>query len=325
MQKISAKDRFSKHARIAEVSMEILKEAISAFGLSHESCDVRLLTGGFMNANFMVSGGGNKFVFRVYSTDRTTAERERDVLQFLRSYPVKVPRAFALLESRGRPITVLEYVDGMTLEDKILSGEPIEAPFYEEIGRQLAEIHAIHFDEAGFIGPGLAIGREYEDSNIFIKQFIEKTLDQMPTERLDAGMRERFRRLVRDKWHLVAQTGPLRQLVHTDFNPKNMMVSTGPDTQLLAILDWEFCLSGNGLIDLGNFFRFSEDYAPNAREHFEKGYRSVTSQLSADWMETSRLLDLGNMCSFLERREDYPESFRTARAVIQSTLDHFGY
>src|SRR4029450_5159704 len=123
-----------------------------------------------------------------------------------RSYPVKVPRAFALLESRGRPITVLEYVDGMTLEDKILSGEPIEAPFYEEIGRQLAEIHAIHFDEAGFIGPGLAIGREYEDSNIFIKQFIEKTLDQMPTERLDAGMRERFRRLVRDKWHLVAQT-----------------------------------------------------------------------------------------------------------------------
>ncbi len=325
MEKISAKDRFSKNARISEVSMEILNEAISAFGLSPESCDVRLLTGGFMNANFMVAGGGKKFVFRVYSTDRTTAKRERDVLQFLRSYPVKVPRTFALLESRGRPITVLEYVDGMTLEDKILSGEPIGVRLYEEIGRQLAEIHAIHFDEAGFIGPGLAIGREYEDFNIFIRQFIEKTLDQMPADRLDASTRGRFRRLVRDKWRLVSQTGPLRQLVHTDFNPKNMLVSRGPDSQLLAILDWEFCLSGNGLIDLGNFFRFSEDYAPNAREHFEQGYRSVTSQLSADWMDISRLLDLGNMCSFLERKEDYPESFRTARAVIQSILDHFGY
>ena len=94
---------------------------------------------------------------------------------------------------------------------------------------------------------------------------------------------------------------------------------------VLAVLDWEFCVSGNGLIDLGNFFRFSYDYAPDAHEHFEKGYRSVNSQLPMTWTDAARLLDLGNMCSFLERKEDYQESFRTARAVINSTLHHFGY
>ena len=139
MEKIPAKDRFSKHAKISEVSPEILKEAMSKFGLSHEECQVRPLPGGFMNANFMVASGDRKFVFRVYSSDRVTAERERDVLQFLRSYPVKTPEPFALFEAQGRPIAVVEYIDGITLEDKILSDEPIGSRLYEEIGRQLAQ------------------------------------------------------------------------------------------------------------------------------------------------------------------------------------------
>src|SRR5438552_14058632 len=108
MEKIPSKDRFSKHAKIPEVSAEILKEAISKFELPHEECRIRPLSGGFMNANFMVASSDRKFVFRVYSTDRVTAERERDVLQFLKSYPVKVPETFALFEAQGRPITVLE-------------------------------------------------------------------------------------------------------------------------------------------------------------------------------------------------------------------------
>jgi Ser/Thr protein kinase RdoA (MazF antagonist) len=278
-----------------------------------------------MNANFMVAGGDKKFVFRVYSSNRVTAERERDVLQFLRSYPVKTPEPFALLEAQGRPITVLEYVDGITLEDKILSEEPIDPSLYQDIGRQLAQIHCIHFDETGFIGPKMAIGKEYEDLGHFIRWFIEKTLNEVPAERLDSVTRERFKKLVRDKWDLVAQTEPRRQLVHTDFNPKNILLSKGPEQTVLAVVDWEFCVSGNGLIDLGNFFRFSYDYTPDAPEHFEIGYRSVNSQLPFNWADAARLLDLGNMCSFLERKEDYQESFRTARAVIKSTLEHFGY
>jgi aminoglycoside phosphotransferase (APT) family kinase protein len=325
MEKIPAKDRFSKHAKISEVSPETLNDAISRFGLSPQECEVRLLAGGFMNANFIVACGDKKFVFRVYSTDKSTAEREKDVLQFLRSYPVKVPQVFASFEAHGRPITVLEYIDGITLEDKILSGEPIEPHLYVEIGRQLAQIHSIHFGEAGFIGPKLTIGKEYEDFNLFIRQYVENTLNEIPAERLDTNTRDSLRKLLEDKWPLILQTEPLRQLVHTDFNPKNILVSKGQNTKVLAILDWEFCLSGNGLIDLGNFFRFSYDYSPDTHQHFENGYRSVNGQLAPDWIDTRLLLDLGNMCSFLVRKEDYPQSFRTARVVIKSTLDHFGY
>jgi Ser/Thr protein kinase RdoA (MazF antagonist) len=124
---------------------------------------------------------------------------------------------------------------------------------------------------------------------------------------------------------LVERTEPRRQLVHCDFNPKNLLVSRGWPFKLLAVIDWEFCLSGNGLADLGNFFRFEYDYPPEARAAFASGYASAESVLPENWIDIVKLLDIGNMCSFLERREDYQETFRTARAVIQSTLEHFGY
>jgi Ser/Thr protein kinase RdoA (MazF antagonist) len=103
------------------------------------------------------------------------------------------------------------------------------------------------------------------------------------------------------------------------------LVSAEPAASLLAVIDWEFCLSANGLADLGNFFRFEYDYPITAREMFAAGYRAVDPALPANWFDVAMLIDLGNMCSFLERPEDYQETFRTARAVIESTLDRFGY
>jgi Ser/Thr protein kinase RdoA (MazF antagonist) len=144
-------------------------------------------------------------------------------------------------------------------------------------------------------------------------------------DRLSLELNQRLQRLVHDTWGLVLATEPRRQLVHCDFNPKNLLVSPLSSSALLAIIDWEFCLSGNGLGDLGNFFRFEYDYPSEAREMFAAGYRSVDPDLPANWCDVAKLMDIGNMCSFLERPEDYQKSFRTARTVIQSTLDHFGY
>jgi len=150
------------------------------------------------------------------------------------------------------------------------------------------------------------------------------TLSSRP-ERLSLELNHRLQRLVNDTWALVSETEPRRQLVHCDFNPKNLLVSAPPSMAFMAVIDWEFCLSGNGLGDLGNFFRFEYDYPGMAREMFVAGYRSVAPDLPANWFDVAKLIDLGNMCSFLGRPEDYQESFRTARTVIESTLDHFGY
>jgi aminoglycoside phosphotransferase (APT) family kinase protein len=286
------------------------------------------LSGGFMNANFLASPeSGAAVVVRVYSTDMKTAEREFDILRFLESQPVSTPKALVCFEVQKRPVVIMEFLPGCTLEDRLLSGESLELTIYEEIGAQLGEIHNIRFPDAGFIGPKVQIGREYEDFTVFLRQFIEKTLKDLECkpERLDPLLNQRLRRLVQDKWGSVLNAEPVRQLVHTDFNPKNIMVSHRGTVGVVGVIDWEFSLSGNGLIDLGTFFRFSYDYPDGAREKFAEGYRRTNPDLPENWVDASKLLDLGNMCSFLERREDYQKSFRTARTVIQSTLEHFGH
>ena len=47
-------------------------------------------------------------------------------------------------------------------------------------------------------------------------------------------------------------------LVHSDFNPKNLLVD--PDTlEVTGLLDWEFAHAGHPYTDLGNLLRFERD------------------------------------------------------------------
>ena len=326
MQFIAPKERFSQHAGSLSVGPCILTGALLAYGREPDRAEFRRLPNGFMNANFVATVDGERFVVRVYSTDAQTADRECDLLMFLASTAVAVPRVLARCEVEQRPVAILEFLDGVTLEDRLLGGGGSTPRIYRDIGVQLAHIHRITYPRTGFVGPKVAIGHEYDNFSTFLRQFIDRTLSMLLTrpDRLSLDLNRRFQRLVRDQWTLVSHTEPRRQLVHSDFNPKNIMIAAREDT-VMAVIDWEFCLSGNGLGDLGNFFRFEYDYPSGARAAFVEGYTSVNGALPAQWSDVAKLIDLGAMCGFLERHEDYQESFRTARAVIESTLEHFGY
>ncbi|MGE0632483.1 MAG: aminoglycoside phosphotransferase family protein [Pseudobdellovibrionaceae bacterium] len=327
MEKIPPKERFSQNVRSISTPVELLQKALTQFRKTPTSFELKQLSGGFMNANFLASGEGQNFVLRVYASDAQVAQKEFDLLQFLQSKSILTPKVFGNFEVHGRPVVIMEYLNGMTLEDRILEGIPLNLSVYEEIGQQLGKIHSIHFAKAGFIGPQMKMNIEFDNFSRFIGDFMKKTLKELEArpDKLDIEMNARFCGLIRDKWDSVVQTETTSQLVHCDFNPKNILVSNERDAKLIGIIDWEFADSGNGLIDIGNFFRFSYDYPEEARKKFIKGYKTTNSNLHPDWENASRLIDLGNMCGFLERKEDYQKSFRTARAVIKSTLEHFGY
>jgi len=327
MEFIPAKRRFSTHASSLNVDRRILEESVKHFGRSSQRATFRRLPGGFMNANFLASVDAERFVVRAYSTDATTADRECDLLSSLAATDVRVPTVLARFDIEGCAVALVEFIDGVTLEDRLQMEPAPPLSVYRDIGAQLARIHCITFPETGFLGPQLRIGREYDDLGSFVASYIERVLAMLADrpDRLDRDVNRRLLHLVRERWELVMRTEPRRQLVHCDFNPKNLLVSADASASVMAVIDWEFCLSGNGLGDLGNFFRFEYDYPAGAREMFIDGYQSNNPTLPSDWYDASKLIDIGNMCSFLERREDYQESFHTARTVIASTLEHFGY
>jgi len=327
MLKIPAKSRFDRHQNSILTPPEFLREVLIKLYKNPDDYQITMLSGGYMNSNFLAQNTNQRLVIRIYSSDRSVAQKEFDLLKYLASFPVSVPQVFAILEVFSKPVVVMEYLDGITLEDRLQNSEPLSLSVFEALGQELGEIHRICFERAGFIGPNLNISDGVDNFSEFIGRFIQRTLEDLKNrpDKLDLITNERFWRLFDSQWHRVVQSETRPQLVHCDFNPKNIMISNDQSPKVLGIIDWEFSDSGNGMIDLGNFFRFEYDYPKHARESFISGYRTCHPDLDPDWIDISKLMDLGSMCGFLERQEDYQKSFHTARTVILSTLEHFGY
>ncbi len=324
MTHIPPHERYSQHAAALKVSKDDLDEAVKKYGLDPTAIHSKKLSGGFQNANFLVEDArGKKHVFRFYSEAGNVAQREADILRFLQTKKVNTPEVRDLFEIKGRRVAVLSFIEGELFQNH-LGNHSVGLALFQSVGAEIAKIHSIEFSHPGFIGPGVLIGSEYENCAQFMRQFIERVIGSLRDERLPSDLRARTLRLIEKEWHLVLETEPTRQLVHCDFNPKNILVSAQQKT-VTGLLDWEFCLSGNGYLDLGNFFRFATDYPDGAEESFAQGYLSIRGELHPRWRDIGKLLDLANMCSFLERPENYPETFRTARWVIEETLTGFGY
>jgi aminoglycoside phosphotransferase (APT) family kinase protein len=107
---------------------------------------------------------------------------------------------------------------------------------------------------------------------------------------------------------LLATVAGARQLLHSDFNPKNILVR---DSAVVAVLDWEFAFAGTPLFDIGNMLRFSDGYPPAYVDGFVAGFRAGGGHLPARWREITEALDLFALADFLAR----PESPYHDRAV----------
>ena len=325
MKEIHPKERYSKSATRTQVSEGDLLPIAEQFGFCSSSLSIKLLSGGFKNANFKIEDGQRVAVLRVSATDTDTTKKEGALLNLVRIKGVKAPNCLDIKIIDKKTYAIHEYIGGITLENFLITRgkEMASETLFFEIGTQLAKVHTINFDQDGFLGPELEVAQPLVNADQFILGFMKRVLAEVAEDRLAPELRKRFLSLIDDKWHLVEDSSICRRLTHLDFNPKNIMVSESGEFQ--AILDWEFGMSSNCIADFGNFFRFPYDYPSWAKDAFAQGYRDQSPDLPEKWEDASRLIDLGAVCGFLERKEDYPKTFATARAIAESTLEHFSY
>jgi Ser/Thr protein kinase RdoA (MazF antagonist) len=110
------------------------------------------------------------------------------------------------------------------------------------------------------------------------------------------------------------------QLVHSDYNPKNLIVTQAPGGwSVTAVVDWEFAYSGCPLADIGNMLRFRAEIPAPFADALVAGYRGAGGELPARWRELSEALDLYALADFLTRPPDHP-FFGKAVAVIRDRL-----
>jgi aminoglycoside phosphotransferase (APT) family kinase protein len=191
-------------------------------------------------------------------------------------------------------------------------------------GRALAAIGSVSFERGGaFTGPALVPSAAGWPASL--PEFAENCLEAgHAASALSAAELDGLRALAAAADPLARSTASARQLVHSDYNGKNLLaVRRNGQWSISAVLDWEFAFSGSPLVDIGNMLRFGDTRPPGFRGAFTAGYRDAGGRLPAHWREISEALDLYALFDFLTRPPAH-RYFGRAVAALRDRLERYG-
>ncbi|GAA1153681.1 hypothetical protein GCM10009606_35070 [Nocardioides aquiterrae] len=107
----------------------------------------------------------------------------------------------------------------------------------------------------------------------------------------------------------LLDTEPRTCLVHSDLNPKNLLVD--PDTlAVTGVLDWEFAHAGHPFTDLGNLLRF--DREPAYVEGVLAAYAAARGTAPEAALDLARAADLYALSELASRAGENPVADRAA-------------
>lgn len=287
------------------------------------------LGGGLRNANFKLrlEGRPEPVVLRIYEHDASLCRKELDVLRLVGG-SVPVPEAIHA-EPYGvedlPPFTLARYVEGISLRDLGRSGDMgAVAQAASSAGEILGAIGRATFDRPGWLAPGPAVTAPLLEGKDPTPRFVDLCLSSMNlVRRMPADLRDGASGLVWRWAPELARADEEARLVHGDFNGRNLLVRClAGRWSVVAVLDWEFAVSGSPLGDLGNFLRYECCSRPLSEPHFSAGYRHAGGALPRDWRQLSRVLDLAAICESLTRDQlpdtAIAELIELIRAIIEN-------
>jgi fructokinase len=261
------------------------------------------LAGGYRNLNtLLVTDAGQRYVLRRYRHGNPCAVEAALAARLAGVVPVaEVVAADASGSAAGEPVLLSRFVPGRLMSTLLpgLSGDA--GQLGRAVGAVLAAVGTVSFP-----GPGLLTGAGLEPvspDGFDLPGFVAGCLARRhPDHDLgDDGVDRLRRHAARVAVHVDEVRGASR-LVHSDFNPKNLLVTLDRSGwTVTAVLDWEFAFSGSPLADVGNMLRFAGDYPPAYVDGFVAGFRGAGGHLPPDWREISRALDLYALVDFLTR------------------------
>ncbi|MEI9948437.1 MAG: aminoglycoside phosphotransferase family protein [Pseudomonadota bacterium] len=260
---------------------------------------VTLLSGGLANANVLVDGR----VLRIYRRDPSALHLEAALLR--RSWQsFRVPAILAT----GEDFLLLEHVP---------HGPLLGSPGHgAAVGRALAEIHALSFEQAGFLTPDFGIGQPFPD---LVTSLIDYVRSLVPgTERaLGSELTWRLLDALESNAPALRAASGRPSLLHADFKASNLHWT---EDERLLVLDWEFAYSGSRLSDIGQLLRWAppEGFV----RAFAHGYLQAGGELPAEFRKWAALLDLVNLAGLVANpsRVDSEPRLRDVRERIALTL-----
>ena len=284
-------------------------DAGEGFGLAR-------LDGGYSGETFLAEAAGERTVVRIYGPRSVArrgafaAEVDAAVLRLVRGLlPVpqvlEVRRANESAETPGLLVTT--FLPG-TRFDLVLPelGAADRAAIGMQVGVILARLAMMPQLRPGFFVDGdLRIDAMPGGGLVaFVEAYRRGTaISQWPAREYDA--------LVEVAEHAQSALDSVTRtcLVHSDFNPKNLLVDASA-LEVTGVLDWEFAHAGWPVTDLGNLLRFERE--PEFAEAVLDAYREGVVDAGHDVLDLARAADLYALVDLAGRAPENPVTVRAS-------------
>lgn len=267
------------------------------------------LAGGWSGETFLAEAAGERSVVRIYARPGDRGEHAAEIdAALLRLVRGLVPVPDVLEVRRAAPaldrpaMLVTSYVAGGRgdLVVSRLNGEGLTA-LGRRVGRLAATLAGMPTLEAGSFRDGTLGVRPFGvDLGEWVEAHLPHLADWTAEER--AGLVE-----VADVAQELLDTVGRTCLVHSDLNPKNLLVDPA-SLEVRALVDWEHAHSGHPHTDLGNVLRFEREPA-----WVEAAVDAYVDRLGGDparTLDLARSADLWALVDLAGRRGQNPVADR---------------
>ena len=283
------KTNWERHNPIIKLPSEAIAAIIKSYDV--ESCTERttLLSGGLSHTNYKVDFVDREPVVIRVTKNLESLQRERN-LHMLLPDNVRAPHFLHFTKWNGYGVGILEWKEGLLLRDAFRTASRTEMlKMGQSLGEQLAAMRQMTFDTYGFLDRNLAVKQEFHLTPDSFLTTMESFLSGHAAKWLSSQLIEEILSYSSENAHLFNEDKSSPRLVHGDFNGLNLLMN---GTDVSAVLDWEFALSGSIYFDIGNLLRYEFPYMDSFETGLQFALRQKGIMLTEKWKRLAKLADL---------------------------------
>lgn len=271
------------------ISIDVAARLLQPLGTLPYPRSVQLLTGGHINTNYVVLlEDGQRLVLRIFSQGEEALRKEAKVLHTMAS-AVPIPKLHLAVfkpASFEHPYAVLDWIEGASLPEVLVSNPEAAVPIGEAVASILSKIHNQRpFEHAGAS---------------FLETIRSRLFDQGAAAWLGRETTARLWALAQEQQTVLQELCERCVLVHGDFQGDNILLRLDAGQwKVAAVLDWEWAHGGCYLEDIGSLLRFEGGVWNAFQRGLDSGFSAIGSPLPQGWRRAARLWDMAALCEKL--------------------------
>lgn len=286
------------------VDLVTIQKLFSIFVKDEHVEEFSRINSGMSTSNYIVklSGQTQKYVLRIYPIENDHCKLEVAAYKYAATR-VNVPTIYHVNHSQNvipNSYLIMEYIEGETLTNFILSQKDYPLELVRKIGSGLSRLHNVEYSSMGLLNEYLDIYKTLDSLKV---QYIS-LLDDYAGKHIQPNTRNRLLTFLQDNSDFLKTIESKYVFSHGDFNYSNIIISSSLEPYFI---DMEYCFSVPIFYDIGKFFRSKnpdvQKYVTTSiKAAFKEGYNmKSTIELPDNWYILAKFTDISAMLHMINK------------------------